>query len=214
MHTPMSGRQLASLGLGLGLLALATATSTGEGPGAILQLQLAATACAAAAALAAGVGAVALLRGAGGGIESGLQVASQLAVGHCALLLVLAALFSRPTWGLWWIWDPLLSTAAVGMISFSAVHNLRQSVMDPQRRTRWSAVAALLAVLNLPLTFGALAWRATTEDWASHTLTGALQLSGASVLHGAAFALCTLGLADRMWALAEARARADAPEPL
>ncbi|HHO52463.1 MAG TPA: hypothetical protein ENK18_16735 [Deltaproteobacteria bacterium] len=215
---------LLGLGLGLGLLSLATATGLGQGATAILQLQLSATACALACALIAGLGAIALLRGGGVGWEAGLQVSSQLAVGHCALLLILAALFSRPTWGRWWIWDPLLSTAAVGMVSFSAIHLLRAAVRDPERRTRWTAVTTLLAVLNLPLTSGTLVWRATTPGWSTPTITSALApgltspgLTSpglTSLLHTTAFVLCTLGLAGLLLDQARAQAEAEAPEPL
>ncbi len=77
-----------------------------------------------------------------------------------ALLLATGSLFARPTWGVWWTWDPRLTSSAVMWLTFVGVLLLRSVVHDPERRATWSAVSTVMAYVNIPITyFSVQMWR-------------------------------------------------------
>ncbi len=59
--------------------------------------------------------------------------------------LLQGAIWAKPTWGVWWDWDPRLTTTAVLLFAFLGILALRQFVDDPQRRAVWSSVATIIA---------------------------------------------------------------------
>jgi heme exporter protein C len=48
-----------------------------------------------------------------------------------ALLCMQGAIWAKPTWGVWWDWDPRLTTTAVLVFAFGGILALRQFVDDP-----------------------------------------------------------------------------------
>src|SRR3990170_4680307 len=61
--------------------------------------------------------------------------------------LITGSIWGRPTWGVWWTWDPRLTTTALMLVIFLGYLAQRQAVdAGPARATR-SAFVALLAVV-------------------------------------------------------------------
>jgi heme exporter protein C len=87
-------------------------------------------------------------------VEASIEVGVVLNV----LLLVLGSLFARPTWGVWWDWDPRLTASAVMLLTFVGVMLLRSLVDDPERRALWSSVTTVLAFVNIPITYMSVRW--------------------------------------------------------
>lgn len=67
--------------------------------------------------------------------------------------IVLGSIWARPTWGLWWTWEPRLTTAAILEMIYLAYLLLRQGIEDPERRARFGAVYTIVGGLSVPLTF-------------------------------------------------------------
>ena len=72
--------------------------------------------------------------------------------------VLLGAIWGRPTWGVWWTWDPRLTTAAILIVAFLGVLALRKFVEDPERRATWSAVAGIIASVDLPIVWFSVQW--------------------------------------------------------
>ena len=70
-----------------------------------------------------------------------------------ALLTVQGSIWARPTWGVWWDWDPRLTTTAILVITFAGILALRHSLSEPRRRAMVSSVAAIVAAANVPLVY-------------------------------------------------------------
>lgn len=150
-------------------------------------------------------------------LDSALESACEVGVMQGALLLVLGAIFARPTWGVWWSWDPRLTTSAVMMLSFVGVLLLRGVVRDPDRRATWSAVATILATANVPITYMSVKWWRSLHQIQSETTQGsAIDPAMRWILYfnTLAFVYLTVWFLARRWRLAEARAAAEVPEPL
>jgi len=75
-----------------------------------------------------------------------------------ALLCMQGATWAKPTWGVWWDWDPRLTTTAVMLFAFAGILALRRFVDDPVRRAVWSAVAVIVAFADVPVVYFSVKW--------------------------------------------------------
>jgi heme exporter protein C len=87
-------------------------------------------------------------------MEGGLEVGTLLAF----LLCCQGSIWAKPTWGVWWDWDPRLTTTAVLLFSCLGILALRKFVEDPVKRAIWSAVATVIASVDLPIIYMSVKW--------------------------------------------------------
>jgi heme exporter protein C len=74
--------------------------------------------------------------------------------------LITGSLWGRPTWGVYWTWDPRLTTTAIMAITFAGYLVLRAFMEDPETRARAAAVVAVVGFLNVPIVyFSVRLWR-------------------------------------------------------
>lgn len=74
------------------------------------------------------------------------------------LLLVQGSIWGRATWGVWWDWDVRLTTSLVMFLLFSGVLMLRRMAAAGDRRAQWSAVATVIAFVDVPLVYFCVRW--------------------------------------------------------
>lgn len=86
--------------------------------------------------------------------EAGVEIGTLLAL----LLCIQGAIWAKPTWGVWWDWDPRLTTSAVMVFAFAGILALRKFVGDPARRATWSAVATVIAFIDVPIVYFSVNW--------------------------------------------------------
>lgn len=87
-------------------------------------------------------------------MEASMEVGCVLSL----LLCIQGSIWARPTWGVWWDWDPRLTTTAVLLFAFLGVIALRHFVDDPVKRATWSAVAAIIAAADVPIVYFSVKW--------------------------------------------------------
>lgn len=75
-----------------------------------------------------------------------------------ALLLVQGMIWAKPTWGVWWDWDVRLTTSLVMVLLFAGILALRSFVSDADRRASWSAIATIVAFVDVPLVYFCVRW--------------------------------------------------------
>lgn len=90
--------------------------------------------------------------------DARLEGALEVGVVLCGLLCMQGAIWAKPTWGVWWDWDPRLTTTAVLVFAFGGILALRQFVDDPVKRATWSAVAAIIAFADVPIVYYSVRW--------------------------------------------------------
>lgn len=90
--------------------------------------------------------------------DSRLEASMEVGVVLASLLCMQGALWAKPTWGVFWDWDPRLTTTAVLVMAFAGVLALRRFVDDPMKRAVWSAVAAIVAAADVPLVYFSVKW--------------------------------------------------------
>jgi heme exporter protein C len=87
-----------------------------------------------------------------------LEAAIELSVVLCFLLAVQGSIWAKPTWGVWWDWDPRLTTVAVLLCAFVGISALRHFVDDPAQRATWSAVTTIVGYVDVPIVYFSVKW--------------------------------------------------------
>ena len=78
----------------------------------------------------------------------------------CTLTLITGAIWGRHSWGVWWTWDPRLTTALILWFIYAGCMALRAMPMPETRRASLCSVVAIAGVLDVPLVFlSARLWR-------------------------------------------------------
>ncbi len=88
-----------------------------------------------------------------------------------ALTLLLGSIWGRPTWGVWWAWDPRVTMEAVLFLIFAGYLSLRAFVDDSERRAQWSAAVGLIGALNVPIVYMSVRWWRTLHQMQSSPST-------------------------------------------
>ncbi len=74
------------------------------------------------------------------------------------LLLLQGSIWGRATWGVWWDWDVRLTTSLLMALLFGGILALRSFIADPDRRSTWSAIATIVAYVDVPLVYFCVRW--------------------------------------------------------
>jgi len=86
------------------------------------------------------------------------------------LALWSGALWGRPTWGTYWVWDARLTSELVLFFLYLGYMALNAAIDDPRRADRAAAVLALVGVVNVPIIYFSVAWWNTLHQGASVSL--------------------------------------------
>ena len=92
------------------------------------------------------------------------------------------ALWGKPTWGTWWVWDARLTSELVLLFLYVGYIVLRSSIDDPRRGDRASAVLALVGVVNVPIIYFSVQWWNTLHQGASVSLTKSPSMASSMLL--------------------------------
>ena len=90
--------------------------------------------------------------------------AAEAGVVLTGLTLALGSIWGRPTWGVWWTWDPRLTTTAILFMIYAGYLALRAFTDEAERRARWSAAIGILAFLNVPIVYMSVRWWRTLHQ--------------------------------------------------
>ncbi len=76
------------------------------------------------------------------------------------LMLVTGSIWAKHSWGVWWTWDPRLTTALIMWFIYVGYLILRGLDMPEQRNALLRAVVGIVAFIDVPLVFvSARLWR-------------------------------------------------------
>ena len=125
--------------------------------------------------------------------------AAEVGTFFTALTLALGAIWARPTWGVWWTWDPRLTTTAILLMIFAGYIALRSFTEDVDRRATWSAAIGILGFVNVPIVYMSVRWWRTIHQVQSDARSMDplyLKLLGLNML---AFLLITIWMIGRRY---------------
>lgn len=68
------------------------------------------------------------------------------------------ALWGRPMWGAWWVWDARLTSELILLFLYLGFIALHSSIDDPRRADRASALLAIVGSVNVPIIYFSVKW--------------------------------------------------------
>jgi len=74
------------------------------------------------------------------------------------MVMLSGPIWAKPTWNVWWTWDPRLTISAICLLLYIGYIMLRGAIDSPERQARFGAVYALIAVISIPLNWMAIRW--------------------------------------------------------
>ena len=92
------------------------------------------------------------------------KVSAEVGLIFCALLLVTGAIWGRPTWGTYWVWDARLTTTLLLFLIFMGYFLLRMSVNDRDKEARLASVLGIIGCLDIPIIHKSVEWWRTLHQ--------------------------------------------------
>lgn len=86
------------------------------------------------------------------------------------LSLWTGALWGRPMWGTWWVWDARLTSELILLFLYIGFIALQAAIDDPHRADRAGAILALAGVVNIPIIYFSVKWWNTLHQGATINL--------------------------------------------
>jgi heme exporter protein C len=81
------------------------------------------------------------------------RIAMETALVFVVLTLIMGDLWTRASWGVWWDWEPRLTTYFIMTLLMIAYFVLRNSIEDEERRAVYSSVFCIIAWIDAPISF-------------------------------------------------------------
>ncbi|MCI9495573.1 MAG: cytochrome c biogenesis protein CcsA [Adlercreutzia mucosicola] len=127
------------------------------------------------------------------------RICLEIALLFVVLTMITGEMWTRFEWGVWWSWEPRLTTYLILMLIVIAYFVLRSSVDEPERRATFAAVVAIIATIDVPICF------MITRLIPSSIHPVVLREGGMSPEMGLCVGLCALGMMLVGFALYRAR---------
>ena len=96
-----------------------------------------------------------------------LKTAAPIGAAFTFVCLVTGALWGRPMWGTYWVWDARLTSVLVLFLMYLGLIALWRAIEDPARAARAAAVLTLVGAVNLPIIKFSVDWWSTLHQPAS-----------------------------------------------
>ncbi|WP_407315892.1 heme ABC transporter permease [Pseudomonas sp. nanlin1] len=100
-----------------------------------------------------------------------LQCAAPIGAWMTALALVTGAIWGKPTWGSWWVWDARLTSMLILLFLYFGLIALGQAISNRDSAAKACAVLAIVGVINIPIIKYSVQWWNTLHQGATFSLT-------------------------------------------
>jgi len=106
---------------------------------------------------------------------SGMMASALAPTGALFTFLALwtGALWGKPTWGTWWVWDARLTSELILLFLYFGFMALQAAIEDPRRADKAGAILALTGIVNIPIIYFSVQWWSTLHQGASVSFTSA-----------------------------------------
>jgi heme exporter protein C len=80
-------------------------------------------------------------------------IATEVALVFVLMTMVSGEMWERFEWGVWWTWEPRLTTYFILMLLVIGYFILRGAIDDPERRAVYSSVFGIITFVDVPICF-------------------------------------------------------------
>jgi heme exporter protein C len=79
------------------------------------------------------------------------KVATEIALVFILMTMASGELWERFEWGVWWTWEPRLTSYFILMLLVIGYFVLRNAISDPERRATYAAAFGIIAAVDAPI---------------------------------------------------------------
>ena len=83
---------------------------------------------------------------------------NEVSLAFASITLCTGSIWGRVIWGIWWTWDPRLTSFFVCWLIYVGYFMLRRAIDDPTARARLSAVLSIFACVDIVLVWKSIEW--------------------------------------------------------
>lgn len=102
-----------------------------------------------------------------------LRAAAPLGFSMALITIVSGAIWGKPTWGAFWVWDARLTSMLVLGMLYLVIIYLHLAIQNTRAAARASCILTIIGLINIPIIKFSVEWWFSLHQPASLTLTGA-----------------------------------------
>ena len=88
------------------------------------------------------------------------NASAEVGFAFTTLILITGAIWAKPIWGAWWVWEPRLTTALVLWFIYIAYLLVRSYATEESKGARFAAIVGIVGFIDVPIVALAITlWR-------------------------------------------------------
>jgi heme exporter protein C len=95
------------------------------------------------------------------------KVSAPIGASFTFLALVTGAVWGKPMWGTWWVWDARLTSELILLFLYLAYMSLNNAFDNPKTAAKASSILAIVGLINIPIIHYSVTWWNTLHQGAS-----------------------------------------------
>jgi len=99
------------------------------------------------------------------------KVIAPIGASLAILSLLTGAIWGKPTWGTWWVWDARLTSMLILLFLYFGVIAIYNAIENDEMANKAAAVLAIVGSINIPVIKYSVEWWNTLHQPATITLT-------------------------------------------
>ena len=104
--------------------------------------------------------------------DTAMRAAAPIGAAFTAVALVTGAIWGKPTWGAWWVWDARVTSMLILFFLYVGVIALFQAYENKAIAARACAILSLVGTVNIPIIYKSVDWWYSLHQPASIKFTG------------------------------------------
>ena len=102
-----------------------------------------------------------------------MRAAAPIGAALTFVALVTGAIWGKPTWGAYWVWDARITSMLILLFLYLGVMALRHTYSSNETADKASAILGLVGMVNVPIIYKSVDWWQTLHQPATIKFTGA-----------------------------------------
>ncbi|MFP6845955.1 MAG: heme ABC transporter permease [Thalassolituus sp.] len=99
------------------------------------------------------------------------KVIAPIGASFCLIALMTGAIWGKPTWGTWWVWDARLTSMLMLLFLYFGVIALQRAMESDDASYKAGAILSLVGLVNIPIIKYSVEWWNTLHQPATLKLT-------------------------------------------
>ena len=99
------------------------------------------------------------------------RAVAPLGASFCLIALFTGAIWGKPTWGTWWVWDARLTSMLILLFLYFGVMALQRAIESEDASHKAGAILSLVGLVNIPIIKYSVDWWNTLHQPATLKLT-------------------------------------------